>query len=472
MSKQSIIPVILSGGSGTRLWPLSRQAYPKQFLKLTSDKTLFQETVLRVRTLGAPVIVCNEEHRFLVAEQLRQIKVVAKAILLEPCGKNTAGAIALAASYLEQTDDSLRMLVMPADHAMQNSDVFIETVLNADKTAETGGLCTFGIMPSYPETGYGYIKPEDSANLGVSRVAQFVEKPSKEKAQLYISANYLWNSGIFLFSVSSFLNELGSHHASVVEHVRESISKAQNDLDFVRPDAETFSQIESISIDYALMEKTTNAFVAKLSVPWSDVGNFASLWQTLPKDVDNNAVVGDVIALDSHDNLLMAENQLVTTIGVNNVAVIATKDAVLVASKESVQKVKEIVSKLEKTNREEHLFHREVHRPWGSYDSVDRGTNYQVKHIHVRPGASLSLQRHRHRAEHWVVVKGEAEVEINSQCMRVTANESVFIPIGAKHRLSNLQTEPLDIIEIQTGSYLGEDDIERFEDHYGRAISD
>lgn len=468
MSKQSIIPVILSGGSGTRLWPLSRQAYPKQFLKLTSDKTLFQETVLRVRTMGAPVIVCNEEHRFLVAEQLRQINVVAKAILLEPCGKNTAGAIALAASYLEQTDDSLRMLVMPADHIMQNTDTFIDTVRKADMTAQAGGLCTFGITPSHPETGYGYIKPEGSVTSGVSRVARFVEKPSKEKAQLYISANYLWNSGIFLFSVSSFLNELGSHHASVVEHVRESISKAQNDLDFVRPHAEAFSQIESISIDYALMEKTTNAFVAKLSVPWSDVGNFASLWQTLPKDVDNNAVVGDVIALDSHDNLLMAENQLVTTIGVSDLAVIATKDAVLVASKESVQKVKETVELLQQQQRDEQQLHRQVHRPWGNYDRVDAGDRYQVKHIRVNQGASLSLQRHKYRSEHWVVVQGTADVVLDDVHKKVHENESVFIPAGSKHRLTNNQSQPLDIIEIQTGSYLGEDDIERFDDNYGR----
>ncbi|WP_404401744.1 mannose-1-phosphate guanylyltransferase/mannose-6-phosphate isomerase [Idiomarina seosinensis] len=468
MSDQSIIPVILSGGSGTRLWPLSRQAYPKQFLKLTDDKTLFQNTVLRAKAFGPPIVVCNEEHRFLVAEQLRQINVKAHAIILEPCARNTAGAIALAAAYLQKSDETARMLIMPADHVMQHTDTFTKTVRKADEIAVKSGLCTFGVAPTHPETGYGYIKPALFNDSGISQVQAFVEKPNQQKAQLYIAANYLWNSGIFLFPVAGFLNELAYHQPGLVEQIKVSVSRAQKDLDFIRPEPDAFAKIEAVSIDYALMEKTNNAFVVKLSVPWSDVGNFASLWQTLEKDSDNNAISGDVIALESHDNLLMAENQLVTTIGVSDIAVIATKDAVLVASKASVQKVKKIVETLQQSNRAEQQLHRDVHRPWGSYDSVDRGDRYQVKHIRVKPGASLSLQRHKHRSEHWVVVKGIADVIVGDVQKQVLENESVFIPAGQKHRLSNCQQESLDIIEIQTGSYLDEDDIERFDDDYGR----
>jgi len=467
-----IIPVILSGGSGTRLWPLSRKMFPKQFLSLVSDETMLQTTLSRLEglELSAPIIVCNEDHRFIVAEQMRQMGVEHPHIILEPEGKNTAPAIALAAIYAQQNfaDDAL-MLVLSADHVIQNIDAFHKAIALASTKAQTNKLVTFGVVPTHPETGYGYIQYEKT-DKDIFDVADFVEKPNLEKAKSYVNeGNFLWNSGMFLFKPDCFLNELKLHQSDIYKVCSDAMKNEQRDFDFIRVDKEIFHQSPSDSIDYAVMEKTDLAMVVPLDAGWNDIGSWASLWEVNEKDEQGNSIHGDVLLHDSHNNLVMSENKLVTAIGVDDLIIVETKDAIMVAKKDKSQQVKEIVDQLKALDREEANFHRVVYRPWGCFDSVEEGDRFKVKRITVKPGAKLSLQMHHHRAEHWVVVSGTAKVQRDEETLLLTENESIYLHVGQKHSLENPGQLPLEIIEIQTGSYLGEDDIVRFEDKYGRA---
>jgi len=458
-----LIPVILSGGAGTRLWPLSRELYPKQLLALTSQRTMIQDTALRLKGLDAapPVVVCNDAHRFLVAEQLRLIGVSPRAIVLEPFGRNTAPAIALAALAALQTSggDDPVLLVLPADHVIRDVAAFQMATVAALTAAEEGRLVTFGVVPHAPETGYGYIKRGDS--LGpVYRIAQFVEKPNAERAAQFVaSSEYYWNSGMFVFRARRYLEELERHAPAIAAACRNAFEKSKSDLDFTRIDANTFEGCPSDSIDYAVMEKTADAVVVPLDAGWSDVGSWASLHAASDADAHGNVSRGDVLVEDSSNCYLYSESRLVAAVGLQDHVVVETKDAVLVAPKDRVQDVKSLVGKLKGLGRYEHSLHREVFRPWGSYDSLENGHRFQVKRLSVKPGAQLSLQMHHHRAEHWIVVSGTA---------RITRGEEEFIPIGVKHRIENPGKIPLHIIEVQSGSYLGEDDIVRFEDRYGR----
>lgn len=463
-------PVILSGGSGTRLWPLSRGQYPKQFLPLVSEHTMVQETLLRLSGLTGlknPIAVCNEHHRFMMAEQLSEIGIKPAAIILEPVGKNTAPAVVMAALSTESADEVL--LILPADHVITDIESFHLAVAQAEILAKQGYLVTFGIVPTLPETGYGYIMKDSVQQGGAYKVAAFVEKPDLATAKDYLkSGDYLWNSGMFAFTAGSFLNELEKFNPEMLSVCKQALSEAKTDLDFVRLDKAIFSTCPADSIDYAVMEKTDKATVIPLDAGWNDVGSWSALWDVTDKDAFGNAISGDVLTVDTKNSYIYSEHKLVTVIGVENLVVIETKDAVMIASKERVQEVKQIVDQLKQLDRSEAQIHRKAYRPWGHYDSVDCGERHQTKRIVVKPGAKLSLQKHHHRAEHWVVVKGTALVTRGDEQILLTENESTFIPLGTVHRLENPGVIPLEIIEIQSGSYLGEDDIVRFGDHYGR----
>lgn len=470
-----ILPVILSGGSGTRLWPYSRSLYPKQFLPLVSEQTMLQETVSRLlnfaaadEMIGSPLVICNEDHRFMVAEQLRAINISASDIILEPFGRNTAPAIALAA--LAQPESL--MLVLPADHVIKNIEAFETAVTAAAADARDGKLVTFGIVPTAPETGYGYVKKGGAVNETAFVVDQFVEKPDLATAQTYLSSgDYFWNSGMFLFKASRYLEELEKYNPEMVSVCRHAIDSASRDLDFTRINADVFENCPEDSIDYAVMEKTQDAVVVPLDADWSDVGSWSALWEVSEQDDDGNVLKkgeGDVVALDTKDCYVQAEHKLIATIGLEHVVVVETDDAIMVADKSRVQDVKTVVNQLKKANRSECSLHRKVYRPWGYYDSIDYGERFQVKRIVVNPGAQLSLQMHHHRAEHWIVVQGTAQVRCGEKTMLLSENQSTYIPLGEVHQLSNPGKFPLEIIEVQSGSYLGEDDIVRLEDVYGR----
>ena len=466
-----MIPIILSGGSGTRLWPLSRKMYPKQFLSLLHDETMLQKTLQRLDGLehAAPIIVCNNEHRFIVAEQARQIGLESLSIILEPFGRNTAPAIAVAAIHaLAQEQDPL-LLVLSADHEITDEPAFCDSVRKASTLAEDGKLVTFGIVPTQAATGYGYIRRGANAGQGYA-VSEFVEKPDLATAKAYLkSGDYYWNSGMFMFRAGAYLAELEKFNPEMLAHCREAAANMTDDIGFLRLDSDAFGACESDSIDYAVMEKTGLACVVPMDAGWSDIGSWSSLWEQGSKDSAGNSTHGDVMTCDTEDSFVHAESRLVTAVGVRDLIIVETQDAVLVADKSRAQEVKQIVEQLQREQREEENFHRIVYRPWGSFDSVDAGEGYKVKRISVKPGARLSKQMHHHRAEHWVVVRGTARVFRNDEIFDLHENESVFIPLGATHYLENPGDLPLDIIEVQSGSYLGEDDIVRFDDLYGRS---
>ena len=464
-----ITPVILSGGSGTRLWPLSREAYPKQFLPLAGDLTMLQATWQRVAAIAAhgPLVIANQAHRFVAAEQLQQVGAQPQAIILEPVGRNTAPAIAVAA--LEATRDGADplLLVLPSDHVITDEAAFHAAVQVAESAARAGKLVTFGIVPTGPETGYGYIKaaPGDGARA----VERFVEKPDLATASQYVaSGQYLWNSGMFLFRASRYLAELARCNPAMLEASRAAWANARRDADFTRLDAEAFAAAPSDSIDYAVMEKTADAAVVALDAGWNDVGSWTALRNVSPRDGDGNAHRGDVIAVDCRNTYAYAQ-RLVALVGLDDVIVVDTDDAVLVGKADRMQEIKQVVAQLKAGNRSEAVWHRKVYRPWGAYDSIDHGARFQVKRITVKPGGTLSLQMHHHRAEHWVVVSGTAEVTRGDEVLLLGENQSTYIPLGVTHRLRNPGKLPLELIEVQSGSYLGEDDIVRFEDTYGRS---
>lgn len=467
----SIVPVILSGGSGTRLWPQSREAYPKQFLPLVDDLTLLQNTARRIDGLpglSAPLVVCNEDHRFMVAEQLRVCGVASEAILLEPFGRNTAPAVAIAAFNVTVDGADPLLLVLPADHVIQDEEAFRSAVVAALPAAEAGNLITFGIVPTTAETGYGYIRAGRLIEGGAYSVDRFVEKPDRETAECYVaSGEYYWNSGMFLFRASTYLAELEVHAPQMYLACRAALIDAKTDSDFIRIGAEAFRDCPSDSIDYAVMEKTRSAAVLPLACGWNDVGSWTALWEVCARDVNGNVVCGDVISVDSHDCYVRSE-RLIATLGVNDLVIIDTDDALLVAHKNRVQDVKRVVAQLKNEGRSEWKHHRKVYRPWGAYDSIDAEDRFQVKRITVRPGAALSLQMHHHRAEHWIVVKGTARITRGDEVFLLSENQSTYIPLGITHRLENPGRIPLELIEVQSGAYLGEDDIVRFEDVYGR----
>lgn len=469
-----MIPVILSGGSGSRLWPLSRKHYPKQFLALTGTDTLFQQTLKRLCFDGmqAPVLVCNQEHRFIVQEQLKAQKLDTQSILLEPFGRNTAPAVAIAAMKLLAEGRDELLLVLPADHVLEDQEAFEAALHLAARAAEIGELVLFGIPASRPETGYGYIKSVADATLplGAIRVQRFIEKPNAARAQEFVdSGDYYWNSGIFLFRASRYLEELKKHDADIYDTCLLALERSKIEGDTVTIDAATFACCPDNSIDYTVMEKTQRACVVPLNAGWNDVGSWSSIWDVHPKDAQGNVLSGDVVIHDSHNCLVHGNGKLVSVIGVENIVVVETKDATMIVHKDRVQDVKAMVKQLDAAGRSETQNHCQVYRPWGSYDSVDMGGRFQVKHITVNPGATLSLQMHHHRAEHWIVVSGTAEVTCADKVFLLTENQSTYIPMTAVHRLSNPGKIPLVIIEVQSGSYLGEDDIERLEDVYGRS---
>ncbi|MCA3090332.1 MAG: mannose-1-phosphate guanylyltransferase/mannose-6-phosphate isomerase [Rhodocyclaceae bacterium] len=470
----SIHPVVLSGGSGTRLWPLSREALPKQFLKFHGDHSLLQGTILR--TIGltdsrAPTILANNEHRFLIAQQLQEIGVAARDIILEPVARNTAPPLAIAALSILDQDPSGLMLVLPSDHLITDGAAFRSEVLAAVPAALAGHLVTFGIRPRWAETGYGYIACGDSLpGDGACRtVSRFVEKPDLARAERFVAeGSYLWNSGMFLFPASVFVSELERLQPGMLAACRQALSEGQRDLDFTRLSQTAFERCPSISVDYAVLEHTPLAVVRPVDYDWSDLGSWKALWDVGAKDADGNVTVGETVLEDVRNSYLYSENRLVTAIGVEGIVVIETADAILVSHRDSVQAVRRIVDKLKDQKRTEGLVHRKVHRPWGTYESVDEGDRFQVKRITVNPGSKLSLQMHHHRAEHWIVVRGTARVTRGEDVVMLGENESTYIPLGVKHRLENPGRIPLELIEVQSGTYLGEDDIVRFEDTYNR----
>lgn len=500
-----IVPVIMSGGAGTRLWPLSRELYPKQLLPLVNDCTMLQETQLRLnglQNLAEPLVVCNESHRFMVAEQMRQAGCPAGAILLEPAGRNTAPAVAVAALQAQRAGADPVLLVLPADHVIVDAETFRGAVVAGAELARDGKLVTFGIVPTKAETGYGYIRAGE--RLGCNRsaegrvtsaeeyqspavkelhsalstqhpaltgytVASFVEKPDLPTAESYLaSGDYYWNSGMFMFRASRYLEELEKFAPQMLDCCREALEKAQRDLDFVRLDAEAFAACPKDSIDYAVMEKTAEAVVIPLDAGWSDVGSWSALWEVGQADGAGNVMRGDVLTHDSRNCYLHSSGRMVAAVGLEDHVVVETADAVLVARRDRAQDVKAIVEQLKAQGRGEALLHRRVNRPWGSYESIDHSERFQVKRITVNPGASLSLQMHHHRAEHWIVVKGTARITRGDDTLVISENQSTYIPLGVKHRLENPGLIPLELIEVQSGAYLGEDDIVRFEDKYGR----
>jgi mannose-1-phosphate guanylyltransferase/mannose-6-phosphate isomerase len=467
-----IIPVILSGGSGTRLWPLSRKQYPKQYLPLVGDNTMLQETILRLSgldNLADPIIVCNADHRFLVAEQCQQIDITNPTILLEPIGRNTAPAIAAAAlQSLKQTDDAV-LLVLSADHAIQDVEAFHQAINIASKQAQGGKLATFGIVPTDANTGYGYIKASKDDADGAHKVEEFVEKPDLKTAEKYLEqGNYLWNSGMFMFKAATLIDELTVHSLDIVNSVSDAVNNAEQDLDFIRLDKQAFGSSPSNSIDYALMEKNDNVVVIPLDAQWNDIGAWSALYDIGTKDTNGNVIKGDVLAEETTNTYIHATNHMVATIGVQDLVIVDTPNATLIATKDKVQEVKKIVERLQEQDREEQFCHRKVYRPWGWYDSIEVGLHFQVKRLHVNPGAKLSLQMHHKRAEHWVVVSGTATAVNGEDVLTLAEGDSTYIPIGTTHSLENKTNEQLEIIEVQSGTYLGEDDIVRFEDIYGR----
>ena len=464
----TIYAVIMAGGSGTRLWPLSRAAHPKQFLALHGDDTMLQSTVNRLAGLNieSTITICNEEHRFFVAEQLREINKLG-SIILEPVGRNTAPAIALAALASKDDEDPM-LLVLAADHVIHDETAFTKAVSDAIPLAESGKLVTFGIVPHEPNTGYGYIKKGASQGVGFS-VNKFVEKPSSEVAIDYFeSGDYFWNSGMFLFKSSRYLEELEKHRPDIQKACQLSMKDISKDNDFLRVNESAFNLCPSESIDYAVMEKTDDAVVVPMDAGWSDIGSWSSLWDISKKDKNGNAVVGDVMLHESKNSYVRTDNKLVAVVGVDDLVIVSTKDVLMVAHKDRVQDVKIIVQELKRDSRSEWELHREVYRPWGKYDSIDNGDRYQVKRITVKPGAKLSVQMHHHRAEHWVVVSGTAKVTNGDKTFFLSENESTYIPVGVIHALENQGKIDLELIEVQSGTYLGEDDIVRFDDRYGR----
>lgn len=462
-----ILPVIMAGGSGSRLWPLSRSLFPKQFISLASDLTMLQETMKRLDGIehSAPILICNDEHRFLVAEQLRQQAVNCEGIILEPAGRNTAPAIALAAFQALQKNDDPLLLVLAADHVIQDPAAFIDSVEQAVGPAEEGNLVTFGIVPSKTETGYGYIKQGQSVGKAF-KVDQFVEKPDLTTAQAYLkSGEYYWNSGMFLFRASRYLEELKEFRPDIYFACEAAMNGSRNDLDFTRLDEEAFLACPDESVDYAVMEKTNSALVVPMDAGWSDVGSFSALWEVSPKNIDGNVIKGDVLTEQTQNSYIYSQNKLVSTVGVSNLVVIETKDAILVADKDKVQDVKSIVNTLKKEARSEAFQHREVYRPWGSHDEIAQGNRYHVKHLSVKPGERTALQLHHHRAEHWIVVQGTAKVTNGEKSYLLSENESTYIPLGSPHRIENPGRVDLHLIEVRSGSYLEEDDIVRLEEY-------
>ena len=469
-----LIPLILSGGSGTRLWPVSRKNLPKQFLALAGKGTLFQQTIARTHQLpgvATPIVVASEDHRFLAADQLLEAGVEDATIVLEPLARNTAPAIALGALQALHRDADAMLLVLPADHLIGDTTAFVEAVKQALPLAEQDWLVTFGVRPDRPETGFGYIRRAEAVDDHGYRVEQFVEKPDPATAESYLAdGNYDWNSGMFLFKASRYLEELAVHAPGMLAAVREAHAKASADLDFVRIDHDAFALVPDDSIDYAVMEKTCHAAVIPVSCAWSDIGSWSALWLTGDKDAQGNLREGDTLSIDTRNSLLRSHSRhLLATVGVDDLIVVTTPDATLVAHRDAAQDVKKIVEQLKAAGRSEHSLHRVVHRPWGSYDSLEAGERFQVKRIMVKAGASLSLQKHHHRAEHWIVVSGTAEVTCDDKVFLLGENQSTYIPLGSKHRLRNPGKVPLELIEVQSGSYLGEDDIVRYDDVYGRA---
>jgi len=468
-----IYPIILCGGSGTRLWPMSRRAFPKQFLPLVSERSMLQDTVLRLSGLecAPPLVVSNNEHRFLVAEQVREIGVELGAQILEPVGRNTAPAAAVAALWVQEKDPSGVLLVLPADHLIRDVYRFHDAVRQAARLAASGALVTFGITPDCPETGYGYIERGNTIGTepGAFQVARFVEKPDRGRAEGFVaSGQFSWNSGMFAFSAGRLLEELGKHRADILTAARAAWENSERDLDFLRLDEKAFAACPAESIDYAVMEKTDAAAVIPVDMGWSDVGSWSTLWEVAEKDAHGNVARGDVHLRDTENCYVRAESRMVSVLGMTNVLIVETDDAVLVADRSDAQKVKDIVGHLDGANRTEHLTHTRVYRPWGYYESIDAGQRFQVKRIMVKPSAALSLQMHHHRAEHWIVVSGTARVTRGDDVMLLAENESTYIPIGTRHRLENPGKVPLFLIEVQSGGYLGEDDIVRFEDLYKR----
>lgn len=468
-----VIPVILAGGSGTRLWPLSRELHPKQLIGLVDEHTMLQNTVLRLsgfEEMGRPIVICNENHRFMVAEQLRSIGVEPLSIILEPVGRNTAPALAAAAFKAQEVDEDPTLVVLPADHTILHPDKLYDAMRLGGGLAESGRLITFGIVPEAPETGYGYIRKGAPLNGGDAvAIERFVEKPDLETAEAYVaSGDYCWNSGMFMFGCSVVLGELERFAPAIVSCCREAVEKGTRDLDFFRLDCEAFSACPADSIDYAVMEKTDKGAMVSLSAGWNDVGSWDAIWQIGEKDENGNVVKGDVVTHDVSSSLLQGESRMIAAVGLQDMIVVETKDAVLVAPRDRGQDVKKIVSQLKANTRPEAQLHTVVYRPWGSYEGIDMADRFQVKRITVNPGAELSLQKHFHRAEHWVVVKGTAMVTRGDEKILLKEDESTYISLGTVHRLENPGKIPLELIEVQSGSYLGEDDIIRLEDNYGR----
>jgi mannose-1-phosphate guanylyltransferase / mannose-6-phosphate isomerase len=470
-----IVPVLMSGGAGSRLWPMSRELYPKQLHNLCSERSMLQDTALRVgdgARFAAPLVICNQEHRFIIAEQMRQVGLTPDTIVLEPVGRNTAAACAVAALKVAEQDPDGLMLVLPADHQIHDAAGFRAAVDRAAAAAAAGRFVTFGIQPTAPETGYGYIRRGAALDglSGAFQVAAFVEKPARDVAQQYLdSGEFFWNSGMFLFPAARLVAELERFEPAVVAACRAALADGAADLEFLRLSPAAFAASPSISIDYALMERTEMAAVIPADIGWTDVGSWSSLWDIGVKDGDGNVAVGDVIAEGSDNCYIRSEDRLTAVVGLDGVVVVTTADAVLVAAKDKVQDVKLVVERLKKLGRSEPLSHRKVDRPWGSYQSIHSGERFQVKQLTVTPGRRLSLQKHYHRAEHWVVVSGTALVTCGDEQRMVYENQSIYIPIGTVHRLENPGRVPLNLIEVQSGSYLGEDDIVRIEDSYGRS---
>ena len=468
----TITPVLLCGGVGSRLWPVSRQGRPKQYLNLIGDTSMLQQTLTRIGAIAqtTPIIVCNEEHRFLVAEQVRQLGLTSPTIILEPEGKNTAPAIALAALAASVSDPEVNLLVLPADHYVGKPAALIDAIEKAAFASSQGRLVTFGLVPSRPETGYGYIKRGKALAPDVSVLEQFVEKPDQPTAKAYVaSGDYVWNSGMFMFSAARYLESLGEFQPEMADVCERAMAHAERDMDFIRPDAEVFATCPSDSIDYAVMEQTPAGAVVSLDCGWSDIGAWSALWETGDQDAAGNVTQGDVVLYKTQNSYVRSQSRLVTTTGVKDLVVVETADAVMVADRHSVQDVKDIVNLLKASDRSEADVHHRVFRPWGSYESLIGGEGFQVKRIVVNPGQQLSLQMHHHRTEHWVVVRGTAEVVNGNDTLLLEEDQSTYIPIGVKHRLTNPGKFPLELIEVQSGSYLGEDDIVRFEDVYGRS---